>query len=102
TTIGITHFAALRPPTRADAIACTVTEFTPSTFEKNPGAGREPFTVMVSLGTTCDLKVMFIVPPPFFVAYCAARAEAFAVLPGSACAPASAAASTVARRLRSA
>src|ERR1044072_963962 len=95
TTIGTTHFAAERPPTRADAVACTVTVLTPTTCEKNPGAGRDPVTVIVSLGMTCDLKVVLIVPPPFFVAYCDARAEALAVLPGSAWAPASAAASTV-------
>src|SRR4026209_1906284 len=100
--MGTTHFAALRPPTRAVAVACTVTELMPSIFEKNPGAGREPVTVIVSFAVTFDLNVVLIVPPPFLVAYCAASAEASAVLPGSAGAPARAAESTVACRLRSA
>ena len=41
----------------AVAVPCTVTELTPSTFEKKPGAARDPVTLMVSFEKTLLEKV---------------------------------------------
>src|ERR1044071_2840022 len=79
----------------AVAVAPVVTDRTPKSFEKKPGAGRETFTVMLSLVDWDVENVIAPLPrPPFFDANCCA--SVFAVLvSGSDGAPASAAASAV-------
>jgi hypothetical protein len=54
----------------------TVTESTPKTLAKKPGAGRVPSTLMVSLDTTPEEKETVMEPPPFFAAYSVASAFA--------------------------
>src|SRR5213076_2686630 len=96
TVIGATYFTEVTPSERATPVEPTATLFTPTTFEKKPGAERFTVTLIVSLVTTFEEIVIAPEPsPPFFAAYCWASVFAWAGSSGSACAPASAAASAV-------
>src|SRR5215210_7086255 len=83
TTIGTTYFACANPPARAFAWARTVTDSTPKTLAKKPGAGFVPSTLIVSLAMTWLEKVTVMEPPPFFTAYWFASAPASPVDSGS-------------------
>jgi hypothetical protein len=98
TTIGATYFAADTPPARAFARAPTVTDSMPKMREKKPGAGAFASTVIVSTPKVVDVRAISVTStlPPFFSAYSSARSSACTGFSGSACAPARAAASTVA------
>ncbi len=92
---GAAQRASESVPDRAAARACTSTESTPKSLVKKPGASRVPVTTTVSFATTSSENSTESTPPPFFVAYSLASAEAPAVSYGSACAAARADASDV-------
>ena len=67
TAIGATQRAASRPPARAVALACTLTELIPKSLEKMPGAWRCTLTVTVSFGTFAVENVIWRPAPATFL-----------------------------------
>ena len=80
TPIGATYFAWSIRLARALACDPTVTERTPNSFVKTPGAGLLTLTLTVSFVRNLVERLTVGVPPPFLPTYC--RASVFA-LPGS-------------------